>query len=309
MLYDFVTLDVFTDSAFGGNPLAVLPDARGLSARQMQAVAREFNYSETTFVLPPEDANHTRKVRIFTPLSELPFAGHPNVGTAVALARLGTIGEVAAGQRILFEEGAGLVSLTLQGRGGDIDAAEFVAPVINCFEEEVPVAEAAEALGLSTEHVVTEHHPPRVVACGVRFLYVELRDLDALAASEAAPMPVTRISVARGLDGVFPYVRCRHGSGNGDGTDLRARMYAPVHGVMEDPATGSANAGLANLLASLDGESDGTLCWSVAQGIEMRRPSRLELTAERRAGRVVEVRVAGGAVVVCRGQIDVPAEH
>jgi trans-2,3-dihydro-3-hydroxyanthranilate isomerase len=306
MWYDFVTLDVFTDSAFGGNPLAVLPDARGLSARQMQAVAREFNYSETTFVLPPEDENNTRKVRIFTPLSELPFAGHPNVGTAVALARLGTIGEVVAGQRILFEEGAGLVSLTLGGNGGDIDAAEFVAPIINCFEEEVPVAEAAEALGVSPDRIVTTHHPPRVVACGVRFLYVELRDLEALAASEAAPMPVTRISVARGLDGVFPYVRCDRSS---NGADVRARMYAPVHGVMEDPATGSANAGLANLLASLDGAGDATLRWSVAQGIEMRRPSRLHLTAERRSGRVVEVRVAGSAVVVCRGRIDVPAGH
>ena len=104
MLYDFVTLDVFTDRMFGGNPLAVLPDARGLKTEQMQAIAREFNYSETTYVLPPEDENNTRKVRIFTPMSEIPFAGHPNVGTAVALARLDELGEVIAGQRILFEE-------------------------------------------------------------------------------------------------------------------------------------------------------------------------------------------------------------
>ena len=112
MLYDFVTLDVFTDRLFGGNPLAVLPDARGLSAAQMQTIAREFNYSETTFVLPPEDENNTRKVRIFTPNSEIPFAGHPNVGTAVALAHLDELGDAVAGQRILFEEGAGAVSLT-----------------------------------------------------------------------------------------------------------------------------------------------------------------------------------------------------
>jgi len=306
-MYDFVTLDVFTDRTFGGNPLAVLPDARGLTAGQMQAIAREFNYSETTFVLPPEVEDNTRKVRIFTPLSELPFAGHPNVGTAVALARLGALGEVVADQRILFEEGAGVVSLFLRGNGGRIEAAEFIAPVINRFEQEVPVGEAAEALGLAPDTIVTAHHAPCVVSVGVRFLYVELNDLEALAASEAAPMPVTRISAALGLDGVFPYVRCHDGAA--DGADIRARMYAPVHGVMEDPATGSANAGLANLLASLDGAENATLHWNVAQGIEMGRPSRLHLTAERRKCKVVEVRVAGSAVVVCRGQIDVPNER
>jgi trans-2,3-dihydro-3-hydroxyanthranilate isomerase len=304
VLYDFVTLDVFTDRMFGGNPLAVLPDARGLKTEQMQAIAREFNYSETTFVLPPEDENNTRKVRIFTPLAEIPFAGHPNVGTAVALARLGVLGEVIAGQRILFEEGAGVVSLMLHGNGGEIDAAEFIAPVINRFEDEVSVEEAAKAMGLTPDKIVSEHHMPRVLSVGVRFLYAELKDLEALAASEAAPGPVTRISFARGLDGVFAYVRMDEGSGNG--VDIRARMYAPVHGVMEDPATGSANAGLANILASLSEERDATLEWNVAQGIEMRRPSRLHVTAERRQGEVVEVRVAGNAVVACRGQIDVP---
>lgn len=302
--YEYVTLDVFTDKMFGGNPLAVLPDGRGLTTEQMQAIAREFNYSETTFVLPPDDENNTRKVRIFTPMAEIPFAGHPNVGTAVALARLGVLGEVIAGQRILFEEAAGVVSLILRGNGGEIDAAEFIAPVINRFEDEVPVDEAAEALGLAPDAIVSAQHAPRVVSSGVRFLYVQLKDLDALSASEAAPIPVTRISATRGLDGVFPYVLFDDRSKNG--VDVRARMYAPMHGVMEDPATGSANAGLGNLLASLSEEQDATLQWSVAQGIEMRRPSRLHVTAERRQGKVVEVRVAGSAVVACRGQIDVP---
>ncbi len=304
MQYDFVTLDVFTDTMFGGNPLAVLPDARGLTTEKMQAIAREFNYSETTFVLPPEDENNTRKVRIFTPMAEIPFAGHPNVGTAVALARLNLLGEVIAGQRILFEEGAGVVSLMLRGNGGDINAAEFIAPVINCFEDEVPVDEAAKTLGLSPDKVVTRNHAPRIVSSGVRFLYIELTDLEALSLSEAAPGPVTRVSAARGLDGVFTYVRLDEASKNG--VDVRARMYAPLHGVMEDPATGSANAGLANLLASLSKEPDATLRWSVAQGVEMKRPSRLEITAERRKGEIVEIRVAGSAVVACRGQIDVP---
>ena len=304
MSYEFVTLDVFTDRMFGGNPLAVLPDARGLETDQMQAIAREFNYSETTFVLPPEDDNNTRKVRIFTSMSEIPFAGHPNVGTAVALARLDELGEVVAGQRLLFEEGAGVVSVFLRGNGGEVDAAEFIAPVINQIEGEVSAQEAANSLGLAEDKVVSERHAPRIVSVGLRFLYVELTDLEALAASEAAPEPVTRISAERGLDGVFAYVKVNGDAQNG--ADFRARMYAPVHGVMEDPATGSANAGLANLLASLNDTPDATLNWNVAQGVEMGRPSSLHLTAERRAGGVAEVRVAGGAVVACRGKIEVP---
>jgi trans-2,3-dihydro-3-hydroxyanthranilate isomerase len=298
--YEFVTLDVFTDRMFGGNPLAVLPEAEGLTTAQMQAIAREFNYSETTFVLPPDDENNTRKVRIFTPLSEIPFAGHPNVGTAVALARLDRLGDAVAGQRLLFEEGAGNVSVFLRRYGDAIDAAEFIAPVINELEDELSAEEAAKALGLAPDKVVSEHHAPRIVSTGVRFLFVELTDLEALAASEAAPGPVTRISASRGLDGVFGYVRTGE-----DGIDFRARMYAPVHGVMEDPATGSANAGLANLLGSLSDERDATLEWTVAQGVEMGRPSKLHLTAERREGEIAQVRVAGGAVVVCRGRIEV----
>jgi trans-2,3-dihydro-3-hydroxyanthranilate isomerase len=271
----------------------------------MQAIAREFNYSETTFVLPPEDENNTRKVRIFTPMSEIPFGGHPNVGTAVALARLDLLGEAVAGQRILFEEPAGAVSVFLRGNGGQIEAAEFIAPQLNRFEGDVPVEEAASALGLPVEKIVTANHEPQMLSVGVRFLYVELADLEALSASEAAPGPVTRISAVRGLDGVFAYTRVTNGGD--DGVDFRARVYAPVHGVMEDPASGSANAGLANILASRSEEPDATLRWSVAQGIEMGRPSRLHMTAERRDGKVVEVRVAGGAVVACRGQIHVPS--
>jgi len=301
--YEFVTLDVFTDQTFGGNPLAVLPDARGLTPEQMQSIAREFNYSETTFVLPPESEDNTRRVRIFTTMSEIPFAGHPNVGTAVALARLGTLGDVVAGQRLLFEEPAGVVSVILHGNGERIEKAEFIAPVINRLEEELPVEEAADSLGIGREAVVTAHHVPRVVSSGLRFLYVELRDLRALESSEAAPMAVTRLSAARGLDGVFAYVRRDASSANG--VDVQARMYAPAHGVTEDPATGSANAGLANLLASLENGENGTLRWDVAQGVEMGRPSRLHLTAERREGQVAEIRVAGGAVVVCRGRLEV----
>jgi trans-2,3-dihydro-3-hydroxyanthranilate isomerase len=194
-----------------------------------------------------------------------------------------------------------VVSLFLRGRADRIDAAEFIAPVINRFEDKVPAEEAAKALGLPAEKIVTTHHQPWILSVGVRFLYVELTDLEALIATEAAQGPVTRISAARGLDGVFIYVRV-----GDDGVDIRARVFAPVHGVMEDAATGSANAGLANLLGSLNGDKDATLTWNVSQGIEMGRPSRLHLTAERRGGEILEIRVSGGAVVTCRGKIDVP---
>lgn len=304
MLYDYVTLDVFTDRLFGGNPLAVLPDARGLTTEQMQSIAREFAYSETTFVLPPEDRNHTRRVRIFTRMCEIPFAGHPNVGTAVALARLGLLGEVVASQRIMFEEPAGVVSLFLHGDVDKIESAEFIAPVLNQFEDQVPAEEAAKALGLPADRIVTAHHVPRVLAVGVRFLYVELKDLEALAASEAAQGPLTRISVARGLDGVFIYART--GEDGEDGIGIRARMFAPVHGVMEDAASGSASAGLANILASVHSDPDGPLKLDVRQGVEMGRPSRMQVTAARNGNEVGEVRVNGGAVLVCRGQIEVP---
>jgi trans-2,3-dihydro-3-hydroxyanthranilate isomerase len=305
MLYDYVTLDVFTDNLFGGNPLAVLPDATGLTDDQMQAIAREFAYSETTFVLPPEDANNTRRVRIFTRMCEIPFAGHPNVGTAVALARLGLLGEVVASQRVLFEEPAGVVSMFLHGEVDRIDSAEFIAPAINQFGDEVPAEEAAKALGLPVDRVVTKHHAPRVLTVGVRFLYVELKNLEALAASEAAQGPLTRISLARGLDGVFIYTRTGDQSDNG--IDVRARMFAPVHGVMEDAASGSASAGLANILAAVHGAPDATLKLNVSQGVEMGRPSRMQVTARRNGDEVAEIRVSGGALLVCRGQIEVPA--
>jgi trans-2,3-dihydro-3-hydroxyanthranilate isomerase len=302
--YEFVTLDVFTDRTFGGNPLAVLPDARGLNEAQMQAIAREFNYSETTFVLPPENADNTRRVRIFTTMSEIPFAGHPNVGTAVALVRLGLLGDVVPGQRILFEEPAGVVSVILHGSNGEVETAEFIAPVINRLGDEVPAAEVTRALGLGAETIATDNHAPRVVDVGLRFLYVELKDLEALRISEAAPMAVTQLSATRGLDGVFAYVRSNGAADGEGGVDMRARLYAPAHGVTEDPATGSANAGLANLLASLSDGADETLSWSVGQGVEMGRPGRLRLTVERRGGQVAEVRVAGAAVVVCRGTLE-----
>ena len=165
MRYRYVFCDVFTDRLFGGNPLAVLPDARGLSSRRMQQIAREFNFSESTFVLPPE-AGHTRRVRIFTPTKEIPFAGHPNVGTAFVLATVGELGEVRGTMTVTFEEKAGLVPITISETGGRVVSCELAAPQALSLGETVPVALLASAVSLEAQDIVTEPHPPRVASVG-----------------------------------------------------------------------------------------------------------------------------------------------
>ena len=305
MGYRYVTLDVFTDRPFGGNPLAVLPDARGLSDEQMRHIAREFNYSETTFVLPPDDPALTRKVRIFTPAYELPFAGHPNIGTAVALASLGELGDpdgLRADPAIVFEGGAGPVPITIRFEGDRPVAAELTAPVNGEVGDEVDSQQVAEAVSLSQEAITTAHHLPRIASAGIAFLCVELAGLDALAAARSAAVVAEEMQQALGVEGFFLYTR----DTGEPGIDFRARMYAPAHGIPEDPATGSANACLAGLLASLDPTADGTLTWRVAQGVEMGRPSVIDLAVDKTGGTISAIRVAGGAVIVCRGEMDVP---
>jgi trans-2,3-dihydro-3-hydroxyanthranilate isomerase len=292
----FVALDVFADAPFRGNPLAVIPDARGLDAAAMQAVAAEFNHSETAFVLPPEDPAHTARVRIFTPRSEVPWAGHPNVGTAFALAALG----IARGTSLVFEEKAGLVPVDLAFEAGRPVGATVTAPRDLARSGPLPVEAVAAAIGLSPADVSVAAHPPLLVSVGLPFVLVELNGLDAL--GRASPdLAATRALLLQdgpldGADAVHAYVR------TGPGT-ARARMFAPLDGVPEDPATGSANAALAALLASLAPEPDLSLRLEVDQGVEMGRPSRLSLAVDKRAGRVGRVRVGGRCVVVMEGRL------
>jgi trans-2,3-dihydro-3-hydroxyanthranilate isomerase len=295
MRYRYHILDVFTDRTFGGNQLAVLPDARGLEPATMQRIAREFNFSESTFVLPPEDAANTRRVRIFTPFRELPFAGHPNIGTAVALV---ASGEVGAGV-LHFEEGAGLVPVRVeQGAGGAL-RAELTAPQPPELGDVFEAAELASALGLTEADIVIERHPPRLVSAGIPFLCIELRDCAALARSRLTSDAAEQL--AERATGFLVYTR-----DTGEDLDLRMRMYAPAVGVAEDPATGSAAAALAGLLASIDPRADAELHWRIAQGVEMGRPSLLEASADKRGGKVGAIRVGGAAVRVAEGWIEVP---
>ncbi len=290
--YSFTTVDVFTDRRFGGNPLAVFTDARGLVDAEMQALAAEFNLSETAFVLPPQDPANSARVRIFNRTAEMPFAGHPNVGTAFVLAH--ERGE--PGGTLRFEELAGLVDVRLErGPDGIICGATIDAPQPLSVGISIPAEVVARCAGLSAEEIVTSAHPPCVASVGMPFTIAEV---EPGALSRAVPN-VTEFRRALadhpGLDGrlaVHLYAR---------GTEpLRARMFSPVAGTFEDPATGSANAALAGLLLSLNGGQSAR--FDVVQGVEMGRPSLMR-TAAHRDGESVRSAVGGSCVAVFRGEI------
>jgi trans-2,3-dihydro-3-hydroxyanthranilate isomerase len=297
---EFVTVDVFTDRRFGGNPLAVVLNGEGLTAAQMQSIAGEFNLSETTFVLPPKNPAHTAEVRIFTPKAELPFAGHPNVGTAFVLATRGGAAGNAAGDRLLFEEQAGLVPLELLKDGGAVVGARLTAPLPLSRGADVPIDVVAAACAIAAEDIETRHHAPCVGSCGTAFIFAELKTRQALEAAQPRGEIFARHFPVDGATGIHLYLR-----EPGDGADIRARMFAPLHGVREDPATGSANVALVGLLASLRPEPDLSLELRIVQGIEMGRPSLLEASATKRAGDVIETRIGGRCVMVMTGTIEI----
>lgn len=298
----FVTCDVFTDTRFGGNPLAVVLDAAGLSAGQMQQVAREFNYSETTFVLPAEHG-HDRRVRIFTPAREVPFAGHPNVGTAFVLASLGEFGALDDPLVVVFEEVAGPVPVSVQRREGDRIWCELRAPEPLSLGPELPVEAVAEAVGLSPRDIVVQRQAPRVASVGLEFVIAELSDRAALERARPVEAALERL-VAAGASTPDIHLYVTSGRDDPDGFDLRTRMFAPFDGVPEDPATGSANGALVGLLASVE-EVDGDRAWRIAQGVEMGRPSVLDARTRRSGGEVTGVWIGGGSVLVAQGTIEI----
>jgi trans-2,3-dihydro-3-hydroxyanthranilate isomerase len=297
MGYHYYICDVFTDTRFGGNQLAVLPEARGLSDRQMQQVAREFNFSESTFVLAPE-RGHTRRVRIFTPTTEIPFAGHPNVGTAFVLGTTGAFGSIEQPVTVTFEEKAGLVPVAIRRQDGTL-WCELSAPERLSLGKTVSAESLASAVSLAPSDVVTTTHLPQVASVGLPFLVAELKDRAALERARVNGPGFDAIAAQGIRPDIHLYTR------SADQFDIRARMFAPFDGVPEDPATGSANCALAGLLSHYDRATDGTLSWRIAQGVEMGRPSVLEASAEKRDGAVLATRVGGASVMVSNGMIDV----
>lgn len=289
--YAFVTVDVFTETRFGGNPLAVFLDARGLGDREMQALAAEMNYSETTFVLPPSDPANTAHVRIFHRTAEMPFAGHPNVGTGYVLAGLNP----DAGDVLRFEELAGLVEVRIErDEAGRPIGAEIDAPQPLQQFGELPVEAIATCIGVAASDIVTSSHLPTRASVGVDFVLVEVTPASL---ARALPDIASYRSVAeRHLGGadrlsIFLYAR--------DGSRIRARMFAPLAGTWEDPATGSANAALGALLLSIEGGE--VASFEVMQGVEMGRPSSLIVRA-RRAADGIRASVSGRCVPVFRGE-------
>jgi trans-2,3-dihydro-3-hydroxyanthranilate isomerase len=294
--YRFVTLDVFTATRFGGNPLAVFTDARGLSDAEMQSLAREMNLSETTFVLPPDDPANSARVRIFTPATEMPFAGHPNVGTGHVLA------SERGGDMLRFEEIAGLVTVQVaRGADGAVGDVTIAAPQPLTLGTEFTPVQIAGAAGIEPWEVVTENHRPLVASVGNPFAVMEVTP-DALTRAVPDSAGMARANgIAPELDGRFRvYLYARDGAHRSarQGATLRARMFGGGLGVKEDAATGSAAAPLAALLLHLSGAETGA--WDIVQGVEMGRPSLLKTTATRGPDGI-RATVGGGCVRVMEG--------
>jgi trans-2,3-dihydro-3-hydroxyanthranilate isomerase len=303
--YEYVRVNVFTAERFGGNPLAVLPDARGLTDEQMQAIAREFNLSETTFVLPPDNPQNHARVRIFTPAHEMPFAGHPNVGTGFVLARAMD----NPPEHLVFEEIAGLVRVhILRGPDKQITGTQISAPRSLSVGDAVPTETVAACASLAPEDILTTAHDPLKASVGTEFVIAEVASLEALAraAPDLAAFRSAGIESGTALPGaqlrfaLLLYVRR-----DGDATRLRARMFAPLGGVLEDPATGSACAALAALLTSMAPGENVDLHYEIEQGVEMGRPSLLIASGRKTAEGPVEATVAGSCVPSGRGTLEV----
>jgi len=299
----YVTVDVFTDRAFGGNQLAVVLDAQGLSTAQMQAIAVEFNYAETTFVLPPRDAANDAQVRIFTVTSELPFAGHPNVGTAFVLAK-----EAAKPPaRLKFEEGAGLVPLEILTQGGKVVGAELTAPQPLKRMTEASAEQAAACISLSAADIRTDRQVPQIVSVGLPFLVVEVASREALRKAKPNADAFARVFPVDGAFAIYFYTR--DVPPGEKPCDLQARMFFPaLSGLTEDPATGSATVALAALLADLDPARDGELRLRIGQGFDMGRPSVLLTRVVKQGGKIITAHVGGGCVTMMEGTFRLQGE-
>jgi trans-2,3-dihydro-3-hydroxyanthranilate isomerase len=297
----YFTLDVFTDTRFGGNPLAVILDARGLSSEQMLQVTREFNYSESTFVLPAETAGTTKRVRIFTPGGEVPFAGHPTIGTAIALVFSGDAPTAGDRAHVVLGENVGPVPVTVRMADGVPVWAQL--SVAQLPTEQPPMDRATVAAMLSvpeSDILDTDGHAPTAVSCGLPFLIVPMVSREAVSRVQI-DMP----TFARTLRGTScAMIMAFAPVHDVPGVDVHARVFCPDDGVPEDPATGSATAALGGYLAARTPRT-GTLRWVSQQGLEMGRPSRLEIEVDKPDGVITAVRVGGSAVLMSEGRLRV----
>ena len=305
MALTYVTVDVFTDIRFGGNQLSVVLEASGLDTELMQSIAAEFSYAETTFVLPPADPANTAEVRIFTPKAELPFAGHPNVGTAFALARLGEVFGKPVGDTVQFEEKAGRVPFEIQRSESGPTGARLTSPQAFTLGDPVRAEVVAACCGIEPGEIAVAGapgaHEPTIASCGVPFVFACATSPEVVArarpdtrafAEHLPPSTAVGIELYAPAAGSAPH-----------GADITARVFAPEFGVTEDAATGSANVALAGLLAVLDTAGSTELVTTISQGVEMGRPSLLVAEADKRDGTVTETRIGGHCVPVMEGSL------
>lgn len=299
----YVTVDVFTDRAFGGNQLAVVLDAGGLSTAQMQSIATEFNYSETTFVLPPRDKANDAEVRIFTPVQEIAFAGHPNVGTAFVLASMAKQPK----PHLLFEEKAGLVPVEIAREQGRVVRAELTAPQPLERLSRLSAAEAASCVSLVADDIKTDNHEPQIVTVGNAFLVMELHSREALKRARPDPAAYGKVLPRDGARSVWFYTR--DVAAAEAPCERQARMFMRgASGLVEDPATGSATVAAAALFADLDPARDGELKLTVGQGFDMGRPSILLTRVRKQDGKIVSAHVGGGCVQMMEGAFRLAGE-
>jgi trans-2,3-dihydro-3-hydroxyanthranilate isomerase len=297
----YAILDVFADRPLAGNPLAVVLDSEGLDDARMQAIAREFNLSETVFVLKPQQAAHTARVRIFTPAAEMPFAGHPTVGTGALLAQLKAAAQGQGDALVVLEEVIGIVRVGVRLRAGAVPFAEFDAPKLPEEGGAAPPAdELAAALGLIPAEIGFENHRPTKFSAGNSFVFVPVASLEAMGKAQVAPQHWATVMRRQGHTGAFLYCRQTvHKT-----AAFHARMFAPDMGVPEDPATGSAAAAFAGVVHRFDPLSDGLHKRAIEQGYEMGRPSQLHLGLSMHAGKLARAMVGGEAVIVSEGRIE-----
>lgn len=286
----YILVDVFTDRAFGGNPLAVFPDGQGITSAEMQALAKELNLSETTFVLPAEQAEHDYKLRIFTPALELPMAGHPTLGTSFVLAHEGMVKLVEGETRITLEERVGPIPVSFQARSGSVKSIEMQQPLPSFGERFERREVIAEMLSLSPTDL-DETLPLEIVSCGVPFLFVPLKSLEAIKRLSFKRYVHDRELSESAAMGVFVFAR----GGETEGATVHSRMFGPKFGIAEDPATGAASGPLGAYLTRhnvVDTRHEEVEIIS-EQGIEMGRPSFVRIRITHQGQEITRVRVGG----------------
>jgi trans-2,3-dihydro-3-hydroxyanthranilate isomerase len=289
-MIDYLLLDVFTDRAFTGNPLAVVVGATDLPDAAMQAVANELNLSETVFLGQP-GPDGAWPTRIFTPAVELPFAGHPTVGAAVALASTGRLEDTGSPSRCVLAEEVGPIEVEVSPGPGDVWSATFGVPRTPVRVQGLEPAEAATLVQLPLSEL-DDGVEPAVWSAGVAFAVIAVRSVDALAVARPVP-DAEHLYVLAPVDGPAPTA-----------STWRARMFAPAMGIAEDPATGGAAAATAGLFATLDASGAAQRTWTIEQGVEMGRPSRIVVRIERGdRGELGSVFIGGSAVVVGDGRL------